>query len=106
MSGHATGAQRGAAGPELSGTGFGSALMARALAALFGAGATLALLTVLLPHSPHVNDAALLVIVAIAYVIANGTVGTALSALSSTPPNAGFALRDPAIAPARIAALS
>jgi diguanylate cyclase (GGDEF)-like protein len=63
----------------MSGTGFGSALMARALAALFGAGATLALLTVLLPHSPHANDAALLAIVANAYVVAAVLYGSARS---------------------------
>ena len=44
-------------------------VMAQALAALYVAGATLAMLTVLLPHSRSANDAALLAIVANAYLI-------------------------------------
>ncbi|MNR65266.1 hypothetical protein D3C85_1882380 [compost metagenome] len=40
-----------------------------------------------------------------AYVIANGTVGIEFPALSSTAPNAGFALREPDIAPAITATL-
>lgn len=44
--------------------------MARALAALFGAGATLALLTVALPHAREANELALLLIVGDAYVVA------------------------------------
>ncbi len=44
--------------------------MARVLAALFAAGATLALLTVLLPHSKRADAAGLLAIVGDAYVVA------------------------------------
>ncbi len=44
--------------------------MARTLAGLYAAGATLALLTVALPHSAHASDADLLAIVGIAYVVA------------------------------------
>ncbi len=44
-------------------------VMAQALAALYVAGATLAMLTVLLPHSRSANDVALLAIVANAYLI-------------------------------------
>jgi len=43
---------------------------ARALAGLFAAGATLALLTLVLPHSPRADETALGVIIAGAYVIA------------------------------------
>ena len=52
-----------------AGAPFASSLMAQALAALFGAGATLALLTVALPHPRRASDLALLVIVGIAYVV-------------------------------------
>jgi diguanylate cyclase (GGDEF)-like protein/putative nucleotidyltransferase with HDIG domain len=52
------------------GTKLGTSLMARVLAGLFCAGATLALLTVALPHSPHANVTGLLAIVAVAYVVA------------------------------------
>jgi hypothetical protein len=45
-------------------------LMGRVLASLFCAGASLALLTVLLPHSSRANVAGLLIIVGIAYVVA------------------------------------
>ena len=45
-------------------------LMAKALAGLFAAGATLALLTVLLPHAPRTNALGLLLIVADAYLVA------------------------------------
>ena len=48
------------------------ALMAQALAALFAAGATLALLTYLLPHSQDANALGLLAVVAIAYLVAAG----------------------------------
>jgi diguanylate cyclase (GGDEF)-like protein/putative nucleotidyltransferase with HDIG domain len=51
-------------------TSFESRLMAQALAGLFAAGATLALLTVILPHSAHANVTGLLLIVANAYVVA------------------------------------
>ncbi len=44
--------------------------MGRVLAALFFAGATLALLTVVLPHSPRANVVGLLIIVGNAYVVA------------------------------------
>ncbi|HEV2769674.1 MAG TPA: diguanylate cyclase, partial [Solirubrobacteraceae bacterium] len=45
-------------------------LKARALAGLFAAGAPLALLPVLLPHSPRTNELGLLLIVADAYLVA------------------------------------
>jgi diguanylate cyclase (GGDEF)-like protein/putative nucleotidyltransferase with HDIG domain len=45
-------------------------VMAQALAALFGAGATLALVTVALPHSARASETGVLVIVAVAYVVA------------------------------------
>jgi hypothetical protein len=45
-------------------------LMGHALASLFCAGASLALLTVLLPHSSRANVAGLLIIVGIAYLVA------------------------------------
>jgi diguanylate cyclase (GGDEF)-like protein len=51
-------------------TGFDSKLMARALAGLFAAGATLALITVALPHSAQASEVGLLVIVSLAYVVA------------------------------------
>ena len=51
-------------------TGFDARLMTRALAGLFAAGATLALLTVALPHPARASDLGLLVIVGIAYVVA------------------------------------
>jgi diguanylate cyclase (GGDEF)-like protein/putative nucleotidyltransferase with HDIG domain len=50
--------------------GFESSLMAKALAGLFAAGATLALVTVALPHSARASDVGLLVIVGLAYCIA------------------------------------
>jgi diguanylate cyclase (GGDEF)-like protein/putative nucleotidyltransferase with HDIG domain len=53
-----------------SGASFETRLMAKALAGLFAAGATLALLTVLLPHPERTNELGLLVIVAIAYLVA------------------------------------
>jgi hypothetical protein len=44
--------------------------MAKALAGLFAAGATLALLTVLLPHPQRASELGLLIIVGDAYVVA------------------------------------
>ena len=44
--------------------------MTKALAGLFAAGATLALITVALPHSAHASDVGLLTIVGIAYIVA------------------------------------
>ena len=52
-----------------AGAPFAASLMAQALAALFGAGATLALLTVALPHPRQASDLALLLIVAVAYLV-------------------------------------
>jgi diguanylate cyclase (GGDEF)-like protein/putative nucleotidyltransferase with HDIG domain len=49
---------------------FGGGLKAHILAALFAAGATLALLTLALPHSPRVEAAAIWAIAGIAYVVA------------------------------------
>lgn len=57
-------------GDSPAGTGVESRLMAQALAGLFAAGATLALLTVLLPHSAHADVLGLLLIVGNAYVVA------------------------------------
>lgn len=60
-------------GPSVSGsvtTGFDANAMARTLAGLYAAGATLALVTVALPHSARASDIGLLVIVGIAYVVA------------------------------------
>ena len=60
--------------PVDAGTGVGgsfeTSLMARTLAALFAAGATLALLTVAFPHSANSSELGLLLIVGIAYVVA------------------------------------
>jgi diguanylate cyclase (GGDEF)-like protein/putative nucleotidyltransferase with HDIG domain len=53
-----------------SGASFETRLMAKMLAGLFAAGATLALLTVLLPRSGRASELGLLIIVGIAYVVA------------------------------------
>lgn len=50
-----------------TGASFGTELTARILATLFAAGATLALLTIALPHSSHMHVAAVLAIVTTAY---------------------------------------
>jgi diguanylate cyclase (GGDEF)-like protein/putative nucleotidyltransferase with HDIG domain len=55
---------------SLADANFGGGLKAHILAALFAAGATLALLTLALPHSSHVNVAGVLAIAGIAYVVA------------------------------------
>jgi diguanylate cyclase (GGDEF)-like protein/putative nucleotidyltransferase with HDIG domain len=52
------------------GTGFTTLLMARILAALFGAGATLALATILLPHSEQATEAGLAAVCIGAYLTA------------------------------------
>jgi diguanylate cyclase (GGDEF)-like protein/putative nucleotidyltransferase with HDIG domain len=61
-------------GQELGGSAIGASfhtsLTAKVLAGLFAAGATLAALTVVLPHPPDANAVGLLAIVANAYVIA------------------------------------
>jgi diguanylate cyclase (GGDEF)-like protein len=49
---------------------FGRGLTARILAALFAIGATLALLTIALPHMPGANVAGVLVVVGVAYAVA------------------------------------
>jgi diguanylate cyclase (GGDEF)-like protein len=65
------GEPRGSLGTSASvDTGFDSKLMARALAGLFAAGATLALVTAALPHSAQASEIGLLVIVGLAYVVA------------------------------------
>jgi diguanylate cyclase (GGDEF)-like protein/putative nucleotidyltransferase with HDIG domain len=69
-----------------SGTNFETGLMAKLLAGLYAAGATLALLTVLLPHSPQANVPCLLIIVGVAYVV-GGTLYARAGSL------AGWALR-------------
>jgi diguanylate cyclase (GGDEF)-like protein/putative nucleotidyltransferase with HDIG domain len=51
------------------GTNFGTSLMARILAGLFAAGATLALLTLALPHSRRASEVGLLTMVATAYLV-------------------------------------
>jgi diguanylate cyclase (GGDEF)-like protein/putative nucleotidyltransferase with HDIG domain len=56
--------------PGSHGTAFEARLMARALAALFASGASLALLTVLLPHSGRLDEAGLLLVVGAAYLTA------------------------------------
>src|ERR1700730_7398425 len=52
-----------------SGASFEIRLMAKALAGLYAAGATLALLTVLLPHPERASELGLLIIVGCAYVV-------------------------------------
>ena len=52
------------------GAGFETRLMARTLAALFAAGATLTLLTVALPHTARASDLAMLLIIGVAYIVA------------------------------------
>jgi diguanylate cyclase (GGDEF)-like protein/putative nucleotidyltransferase with HDIG domain len=56
--------------PSRADTGFGTSLMAKVLAGLFAAGATLALLTIALPHSRHASELGLLLIVGNAYLVA------------------------------------
>ena len=56
--------------------------MAKALAGLFAAGATLALVTVALPHSARASDVGLLVIVGLAYCVAGALFWRACSAPS------------------------
>jgi diguanylate cyclase (GGDEF)-like protein/putative nucleotidyltransferase with HDIG domain len=60
----------GALGGFIAGASFQTSLMAEVLACLFAAGATLAALTVALPHPPDQNDLGLLAIVAGAYTVA------------------------------------
>jgi diguanylate cyclase (GGDEF)-like protein/putative nucleotidyltransferase with HDIG domain len=50
----------------------GTSFMARVLAGLFAAGAALALLTVLLPHSENASEAGLLVVIAVATLVGAG----------------------------------
>lgn len=64
------GAPEGALGGYIAGANFQTSLVAKVLAGLFAAGATLAALTVILPHPAHQNEAGLLTIVANAYVVA------------------------------------
>jgi diguanylate cyclase (GGDEF)-like protein/putative nucleotidyltransferase with HDIG domain len=60
----------GALGGFVAGASFQTSLMAEVLAGLFAAGATLAALTVALPHPSDQNDLGLLAIVAGAYAVA------------------------------------
>jgi len=60
----------GALGGFIAGASFQTSLVAKVLAGLFAAGATLAALTVVLPHPSHQSNLGLLAIVANAYVIA------------------------------------
>jgi diguanylate cyclase (GGDEF)-like protein len=64
-------ADRGVDVPQQTGLGtnFGTSLMARILAGLFAAGATLALLTLALPHSQRASEVGLLTMVATAYLV-------------------------------------
>jgi diguanylate cyclase (GGDEF)-like protein/putative nucleotidyltransferase with HDIG domain len=55
---------------ERLGTSFETSLMAKVLAGLYAAGATLALLTVALPHSRRASELGLLLIVGNAYMVA------------------------------------
>lgn len=62
---------RALATPVLGSSGkAGDTLMARILAVLFASGATLALLTVLLPHSREASDVGLLATIGVAYLVA------------------------------------
>ncbi len=60
----------GALGGFVAGASFQTSLVAKVLAGLYAAGATLAALTVVLPHPSYQNDLGLLAIVANAYAIA------------------------------------
>ncbi len=60
----------GALGGFFAGASFQTSLMAEVLACLFAAGATLAALTVALPHPSNQSDIGLLAIVADAYAVA------------------------------------
>jgi diguanylate cyclase (GGDEF)-like protein/putative nucleotidyltransferase with HDIG domain len=62
--------REGALGDFVAGASFQTSLVAKVLAGLFAAGATLAALTVLLPHPSDQNEPGLLAIVANAYVVA------------------------------------
>jgi diguanylate cyclase (GGDEF)-like protein len=60
----------GTLGGLVAGARFQTSLVAKVLAGLFAAGASLAALTVALPHPSHENEAGLLAIVANAYMVA------------------------------------
>jgi diguanylate cyclase (GGDEF)-like protein/putative nucleotidyltransferase with HDIG domain len=57
-------------GGSLVGASFQASLVAKVLAVLFAAGASLAALTVVLPHPPSMNELAMLAIIANAYQVA------------------------------------
>jgi diguanylate cyclase (GGDEF)-like protein/putative nucleotidyltransferase with HDIG domain len=57
-------------GGSLLGASFRASLVAKVLAVLFAAGASLAALTVALPHAAHMNELGMLLIVADAYLVA------------------------------------
>ncbi len=59
-------------GGSYVGAGVQTNMIAKVLAVLFAAGATLAALTVLLPHSPNLNAVGQLAIIANAYLVAAG----------------------------------
>ncbi|HTU78014.1 MAG TPA: diguanylate cyclase [Solirubrobacteraceae bacterium] len=61
-------------------TGLDSSLMAKMLAGLFAAGATLALATVALPHPAHANDPGMLAVIGVAYLVAGMLAWSASSA--------------------------
>lgn len=62
--------REGVLGDFVAGANFQTSLVTKVLAALFAAGATLAALTVVLPHPSDQNDLGLLAIVANAYMVA------------------------------------
>ncbi len=57
-------------GGSLLGASFQASLVSKVLAVLFAAGASLAALTVALPHATHMNELGMLLIVADAYLVA------------------------------------
>ena len=70
MTGHSQATPSGVGGQVGVGASFATPLMSRVLGGLFAAGGTLALLTVLLPHSAQAYELGLLIIVGNAYLVA------------------------------------
>ena len=77
---------RSGAGLSGAGANFDVPLMAKVLGGLFAAGGTLALLTVLLPHTARANELGLLVIVGNAYLVSAGLTWMARSVPSRLLP--------------------
>ncbi|MGI9095473.1 MAG: bifunctional diguanylate cyclase/phosphohydrolase [Thermoleophilaceae bacterium] len=69
-----------------AGSNFETSLMAGALGALFAAGGTLALLSVVLPHNARANELGLLITVGTAYLVAGGLLWRARSVPRSLLP--------------------